>query len=371
MKYPTLYNIDENNNVRVWWMETEMEKYRTVSGIEGGAMVESEWTVAEPKNVGRANETTAIEQADLEVRSKYKKKKEQKYSEEREQASRSNILQPMLAHGWKDIKNKEQMVVSGVFSQPKLDGIRCLVSASGMMSRTGKPIVSCPHIRNQLDDFFSQFPNITLDGELYNHDLNDDFNTIASLITKKKADASHFEKTQSLVEYHVYDIIGLDATFTERSDFMKTIEWIGPLRMVQTTYINDMDTLDSMYGDYMSNGYEGQMIRSPNSRYQHKRSKDLLKRKEFQDEEFHLTGIQEGKGNWSGYAKVANCYDSKNDVHFSAGIRGTQDQMRQLLNEVNEGKKYTSVTIRYQNKTPDGIPRFPIATMFHEDTREY
>ena len=46
MKYPTLYHIDENDNIRVWWMEQEGDKYRTVSGIENGQLVTSEWKLA-------------------------------------------------------------------------------------------------------------------------------------------------------------------------------------------------------------------------------------------------------------------------------------------------------------------------------------
>ena len=57
------------------------------------------------------------------------------------------------------------------FTQPKLDGVRCLVSKDGMQSRNGKPIISAPHIRQALEPFFQAHPDAVLDGELYNHVL--------------------------------------------------------------------------------------------------------------------------------------------------------------------------------------------------------
>jgi len=371
MKFPTLFNIDENGNTRIWYMEVDRDKYRTVSGIEDGQLVESGWTVAEPKNVGRANETTGEQQAFAEVNSKYKKKKEQKYSEIKEQAARSNILQPMLAHSWKDIKDHEAFIAAGVYSQPKLDGIRCIVSKDGMMSRTGKLIVSCPHISGNLDWVFRQYPNLVFDGELYHHDLRDNFNEISSLITKKKPSSDHFSLTERHVQYHVYDIVDTDMTFAERIGFLHSLAIELPVKFVPTLEIASREHLDDIYGDYLADGYEGQMIRTGKSLYQHKRSKDLIKRKEFFDEEFKILDITEGKGNWAGYAKSITCYDPRLDVEFSAGVRGTQEYTRDMIACWKDKPGcYKTVTVRFPNKTPDNIPRFPVAVAVYTGERD-
>ena len=55
-----------------------------------------------------------------------------------------------------------------------------------MTSRNGKPIVSAPHISDSLKKFFTQYPSIVLDGELYNHKFKNDFNKIMSLVKKTK-----------------------------------------------------------------------------------------------------------------------------------------------------------------------------------------
>lgn len=352
-------------------MEVDGDRYRTVSGIEDGQLVASGWTVAEPKNVGRANETTGEQQAIAEVNSKYKKKKEQKYSEVKEQAARSNILQPMLAHSWKDIKDKEAFIAQDVWSQPKLDGIRCLVSKDGMMSRTGKPIVSCPHILQAFDRIPSQYKRFVFDGELYHHDLKDNFNEISSLITKKKPSEDHFEKTRSAVQFHVYDVIGTPEPFFIRHKLINDVGFDLPIVVVPTTFISDVGNLDDVYGGYLEDGYEGQMIRLSHSSYEHKRSKNLIKRKEFFDEEFQILDIVEGKGNWAGYAKSVTCYDPRLDVEFSSGIKGTQDWTAGLLQMwKDEPGCFKTVTVRFPNKTPDNIPRFPVAVGFYRGERD-
>ena len=62
-----------------------------------------------------------------------------------------------------------------VYMQPKLDGIRCLFTKDGAFSRTGKQFMNVKHIEEDLQDLFKVCPWIALDGELYNHNLKDDF----------------------------------------------------------------------------------------------------------------------------------------------------------------------------------------------------
>ena len=50
-RFDTLYHIDGNQNVRVWWMEQRGDEYRAVSGVENGQLVTSEWKKAKAKNV--------------------------------------------------------------------------------------------------------------------------------------------------------------------------------------------------------------------------------------------------------------------------------------------------------------------------------
>lgn len=362
-KYDTLYHVDENENIRVWWMEQDGDKYRTVSGIEGGQLVTSEWKVAKPKNVGRANATTAEDQAFAEINSQYTKKLDRKYSRTKETASKSNIIEPMLAatyKGWDFDK------WGPVYSQPKLDGMRCLATKDGLFSRQGKRIVSAPHIENALKPYFIMYPHHVLDGELYNHKFRDNFNELISIARQMKPSAEDIAKSMEFIQYHVYDII-FDDTFQNRWEFLlRHMSWLsGPVQMVQTEKCSSQEELDEHYASFLSDGYEGQMIRQ-NKPYEQKRSKYLLKRKEFVDEEFEVLDILEGQGNWSGYAKSVQCV-TKEGVVFNAGIKGTQEFTKALLTRSPRPK---TATVRYQNKTPDGSLRFPIAVAFYENERD-
>jgi DNA ligase-1 len=363
-KFEILYHLDENGNVRVWWMEQDGDKYRAVSGIRGGKLVTSEWKLAKAKNVGRANATTAEEQATSEIFSQYTKKRERKYHDSVEETSGgSKIIEPMLADKFKGWDTKW----SSVFTQPKLDGMRCIVTRDGMFSRQGKPIVSVPHIYEALKVLFEEKPDLILDGELYNHDLKDNFDELISLCRKTKPEPEDLVKSAEMVQYHIYDVVS-NEVFYERLQqayvYCARTE-SDCIHHVESKRIGNAVDLDEDYGKLLAEGYEGQMIRL-NTPYEQKRTKSLLKRKEFIDEEFEVIGILEGQGNWSGYAKSVMCRDNQGTV-FNAGIKGNQDFTKELLTRSHVPK---TVTVRYQNKTPDGSYRFPIAVMFYENERD-
>jgi DNA ligase 1 len=363
MKYDTLYHVDGNGNVRIWYMEQSGDKYRAISGVENGQLVTSEWKVAKPKNVGRANATTGEEQAASEIESQYTKKLDRKYSRTKATAGKSNIIEPMLADKFKEWDPKWK----NVYSQPKLDGMRCIATKDGLFSRQGKPIISVPHIEKYLQKFFTRFPDAILDGELYNHGLRDNFNELISIARQMKPTQDDLIKSAKSIQYHVYDTVR-DDTFSNRMTFLINNLPVGDekvITIVNTFGTDNSEDLDLHYSQFLEMGYEGQMIRL-DAPYEQKRSKTLLKRKEFIDDEFLVLEIIEGQGNWAGYAKSVRC-KTKDGVEFNAGIKGTQEFTKNLLNTFPR-PKYS--TIRYQNVTPDGSLRFPIAVAFWESERD-
>jgi DNA ligase-1 len=350
--HPTIYKLDSKGNIRVWYIEQEGPRYRTVAGIEGGKLVTSEWTTAVPKG-----QPTGEAQADFEIQAEYKHKLTREYFANRENAAggKTNFFKPMLAHPYAD----HAPVEFPVYCQPKLDGIRCITTRHGMFSREGKPILGAPHVLEALEPFFRTFPEAVLDGELYNHDLHDDFNEIVSCVKKQKPNADDLAKSRKLVQYHVYDLPSDFSSFGRRSEILyDNLPEHPALVLVSTHFINNQRELDLYYEHYLADNYEGQMVRA-NARYEQKRTKALLKRKEFRDEEFEVVEIQEGKGNWSGVAKSVLCR-MKDGRTFGAGIKGTRSEMKKLL-----GETYSKVTVKYFCLTPDGIPRFPIAIKWH------
>ena len=356
----TLFKRDTTGSIRTWRMEIEGSRFRTIAGLHGGAQVRSAWTQAVPKNIGRSNETSPEAQAEAEVSALYTKKMERGYTLDVDKVDEQKFRSPMLA------KVFTTLPTGLLFSQPKLDGIRCIIDSEGMWSRTGKPILGALHIYEALAPFFAQNPMVEFDGELYNHELHDDFNEIVSMVRRTETTA----KSREIVQYHVYDLIShANLPFDERN---LALEWLlrndfDPMvQMVPTDQVVDRDHLDSLYEEYMESGYEGQMVRL-NEPYEFKRSKHLLKRKEFQDAEFEIIRIEEGLGNWAGYAKKVIC-KLPDGREFGAGIAGTQAQTKTLLAQADDmvGKE---ATITFFNLTPDGIPRFGIAKTIHQEAR--
>ena len=128
---------------------------------------------SEGKNVGKVNETTAEEQAMKEAKAEWTKRTERGYFENIKNIDKGTIFKPMLANKWEDRKDK---VTYPLYSQPKLDGIRCIVKSDGMWTRTGKKIVSAPHIFQALKPYFEKNPDLIFDGELYADKYANDFN---------------------------------------------------------------------------------------------------------------------------------------------------------------------------------------------------
>lgn len=127
--------------------------------------------------------------------------------------------------------------------------------------------------------------------------------------------------------------------------------------IVDTALVNNQEELDTKYQEYLADGQEGQMIRTDDV-YENKRSKFLIKRKEFIDAEFKILDITEGKGNRSGMFGRARLVTSKG-VEFEANARGNEQFYIDLFNN-RESYIGEMATVRYQNMTPDGRPRFGV-----------
>jgi DNA ligase 1 len=366
-----LYKQDIMGRTRQWWMEYNEEAYRTHSGLIDGAIVVSGWKYPTEKNVGKANGTTVAEQVLAEVESRYTIQQYQgKYAPTIEESKQgAKFIECMLASKY-DVKKHQNFPY---WSQPKLDGIRCLTFEEGMQSRNGKPLLSAPHIREVLQDFFDEFPEYILDGELYNHSLKNEFEKIISLARKSKPTQDDLNESAELVEYHVYDVITPEPmTYTQRKEFLET-HILGRFKnvvVVPTVQLFGTEEVESKLGEYLEDGYEGQMLRVDADPYDQKRSKSLIKHKTFEDDEYIITDIIEGKGNWAGYAKAVEILLPDGTTQQS-GMRGTQAFAKELLENKQDylGGK-SQVTVRYQNKTGDGKLRFPVVVAFWKGGRD-
>ena len=209
---------------------------------------------------------------------------------------------PMLAY---PVSDKPINYDNDIFMQPKLDGVRCVIQYEGggipkAYSRTGKEWKNIDHILFNLSPWFALNPNVILDGELYNHDLKDDFEKIISLVRKQKPTDIDALESADIVQFHCYDIIDETKTFEERNTF---IEQVVPrnhcIKHVPTNLVFRDDDAKVYHRRNLDKGYEGSILRT-NDTYACKRSHNLRKFKDFSDAEATIIGYLDGKGKRTG-----------------------------------------------------------------------
>lgn len=349
MKLNKLFARAVNNKTLEYEIEIKDNKFRTISGYTDGVKVVSEWTVCKAKTY-----CTAEEQAIKEATAIHRKKKETGYFETISDIDNEIYFEPMLAQDYHKYKDKIKYPLA---SQPKLDGIRCVVKKDGMWSRNGKQIISAPHIYNILKPLFEINPDLIFDGELYADKFSNDFNAICSLVKKTKPSQEDLEKSKEQIQYHIYDLPSYNAAFFHRYKHLNKLitNYHPSIILVKTEQIDNINDLLAYYEDYIIAGYEGQILRL-DELYENKRSKSLLKHKSFIDEEYTILDIEEGIGNKTGMVG-SFVFQNKNGKQFNASPKFNWDECKQMWNEKEQliGK---SATVKYFNLTPDGVPRF-------------
>ena len=378
----TLFKLDSKGKVRVWYMQlgaTEDQSvwaHRAVAGLQDGEHAVNEWKVAKPKNVGKANETTSETQARQEIESLYTKKRDTGYSDTIEAVETHEYFKPMLAETY------GKKGLTGNISQPKFDGMRSVWKADGAWSRTGNPIHTVPHIKSALSRFFERYPEAVVDGELYSHEHHDKFEKLMSLLRKENASEEQMAEIKTYVKLYFYDGYLTEAdknkTFRKRYDALADAisDFFGedsvPLERVGYLVCETQAELDEAYGRCMEDSYEGQIVRTDDLPYEHKRSKSVLKRKEFETAEFVIEGVIEGEGNWSGCAKRLTIKNPNFDANqpesdtnkktFGSGMRGSQNHLKTVLEDHISGNRTPKwATLRFFGYSAYGVPRFPVA----------
>lgn len=350
---PTLYRQASSGKIMQWTIRSNGNTVTTVYGQHGGKLQSTTDIVKEGKNLGKANATTVESQAQAQAQQNWDGKIKEGYVESLSLAkSTKNTLgaiKPMCAH---DIQKKPKAVMFPARAQPKLDGLRCTAIVHNgdvkLYSRSQKEILTVPHIVEEIEKLYAG-KSIILDGELYSHEFKDDFNAITSLA---KRDDVHEESTK--IQYHLYDVAA-PGNHEERTSALLAGKF---LMLVETVVVQNMAELEAFQLKCIAQGYEGCMYRNPSGEYEYKRSNYLLKVKTFQDDEFKIVDVEEGGGKLMG-AVGAFILVTKDGTKFGAKPRGSLARSQEFWkNRKSMIGKWG--TVKFQNYTPDGVPRFPV-----------
>ena len=384
---PTLYaRAKDGTTVLEWDIEIEDNKYRTVTGQQGGGKVTCAWTVCQSKNVGKKHQTTPEQQAEAEATAKWKDKcKTGGYWEDIKDIDKGyRFIKPMLAYPLiseqtkkdktgkaytKIVDRTEHLRLPGLMVDRKYNGMRQVTSAIGPFTREGEPVRSAPHIWATVESLFTQFPNLVLDGELYNHDYRHTLNEMMKIV-RKTADheltTELLAKSEKIVRYYVYDAYGFttadgvaiteDTPCKKRRDaltkLLKGIQYVVPVPYFMA---NTMGEAHALFEQFIEDGYEGAILRNADAPYQHDRVNDLIKLKPFDDMEVLILAIIDpGSGNWGGTGKTATVKSADGKV-FDATFKGDHATVKKILIEKDKWEGQT-VTMTYCGFTGKGVP---------------
>lgn len=315
------------------------------------------------KNIGRSNETAPFEQAELEMASRISKQIDKGYRAEKPKAGAQvenslGLAPPMLATPLKKVK-AENIDFDNCFGQYKLDGHRALFKDGVFYSRKGKPI-ELPHITDHL-----QGVGLHLDGELYCHGIS--LRGIGSLVKKPRPESRQ-------LTYYVYDCIS-DEPYAQRLEKIRTaLAGIDEcqIEVLNTVQINSIEEAHQLQKQAVGDSYEGAILRHGTAGYQvDKRSRNLLKLKDYQDAEFEIVDVIAGTPKWveerQDYLQVAILVmKTEAGDTFEATAPGDMYQKDQAYKE----RHYLigqMMTVKYFEISEYGIPQQPVAMQLRED----
>lgn len=404
LSLPTLYNTTIGTTRSKQWSVSVLDNgddtftVHSEHGVTGGKQVSHDSVISEGKNKGKKNETNARQQAVLSAERDWAKKVKQGYGEpttqmvvcddntvpgevEGGEKCEPLFLKPMLALEFDINKLDKGKDKFPVFIQPKLDGVRCLIYKNGsgeivFQSRQNTIYEPFAHLVPELEHLMSQFEDrdgLVLDGELYTHGMP--FETITSMVRSSKGKRKNIDS----LNYHVYDCFYSGTSnlsknampYDERNQVLTRAfgsTMYSKLKLVETAVANSKLDIENYHTHYttLSDPYEGIMIRSTKGVYkQQGRSKDLQKYKKFMDEEFEVVGHHEGTGAHSGTA-IFECKSNVNSSKtFGVTMQGTLESKRRMMENITSyyGKM---LTVKYQEKSSEGIPRFPVGLQFRD-----
>ena len=422
-EFPILYGIEKNGKTKVWIAKIYLKGKHTLAMALASTQIHAFATIehgqqdgkkqltireyTEGKNIGKKNETTPLQQCIAETKRKWTDKHEkesykettphqgqgQEQEQKQDQVLGTQQIEPikkyfpMLAHTFEPITAtaKKNNIVFPCFTQPKLDGLRCIMYRDPItdvlhcQSRTGSYFDTMDHIKISLAPIFAKHPTTIFDGELYTTEIP--FEELAGLIKKKKLTTKDQERLHA-IQYHIYDIVDETKPFEERHAMIRKIfaqdaasRMASPhahadtpssrsnhmppfICLVPTTEAKTPADFRTQFGVFIESGYEGIMLRNKKGMYRcNYRSHDLQKYKEFLEDEFPIIGFTQGDGRDKGTI-IWICV-TKEGKEFSVRPRGSIEHRRKLF---ETGEKYVGkkLTIIYQELTEEGKPRFPV-----------
>ena len=259
-----------------------------------------------------------------------------------------------------------------VYIEPKLDGIRCLAIVKGgeakLFTRQGKLVTN-------FDDTVGKELLLMGDGCYDGEIMSNDFTELMRQVYRKdnkNIDDVYFAIFDYLTHEEWKDKKGKHSLKNRKKHLNRQIGAVHAkekLRYVkQVRFESELKPSDKVLKEthdrWVSQGYEGIMIKDTDSVYQFKRDWSVMKYKVFFDADCKIIALQEGTGKHSG--KLGSFLVDYKGTKVNVGS-GLTDAIREQIWKDPDYHVGRTIEVRYQEETPDGSLRFPTFVCFRND----
>jgi DNA ligase 1 len=238
-------------------------------------------------------------------------------------------------------KYRSSIAHTDFYMSEKFDGIRAYWDGTNFYTRSGRKI-------NAPAWFTENFPNISLDGELWiAHAM---FDKVSSIIRSQNATKADWQA----VKFMVFDLPSNQQLFNYRwLELKRVVKATNSkyIQLVEQYSIAEPAKLEQFYNRVVSKGGEGVMLQHRNSAYMPGRSQHLFKLKPFDDDEAVVLKYLSGKGKYVSMMGALQVQNKQGQI-FKIGS-GFTDQQRVAPPAIG-----SVITYRYRGRTSKGLPRF-------------
>lgn len=356
----TTYGKDKKGNILVWRVFTHGDSFTMEHGRKGGSLVQ-QVTKCVGKNVGRANETTPEQQAEVEANAKLTSKLKQGYFLTEEEAVEYKDLSPMNLGNYDSYKDK---ITYPCYVQEKLDGVHIIVYEDGTAKTRQGEVVALPkHIEEDLKTLIKVIKEegkewYGLDCELFAEKI-----PLQDIISAMRV---FNEETTPKLRLHIYDIPVEDKVYNDRLLLIKETDYlimtcnISNIDVIPSFYCYNEGYIDSFFKEVTSFGGEGVVVRGAQSLYKFgTRSTEVLKRKPRLDGEALVLSTEPDKNN-QGVLTCEAVNGKQQGKTFKLLMRKDSGIMNYRDYENSKGLVGKTIKYEYEALSKGSIPTKPV-----------
>lgn len=359
-------DFEENNNYK----NLKVYIYTEYGQIDGKITETTPTIIEVGKNLNKKNETSIITQSIIHMRNLYLKKIKSGYIlnlEDLNEESTDEKIFPMAIHEYSKYKKH---IKYPCYIQPKLDGIRIIAKYDKdtdnvtFLSRRLNQIFGFENIKEEVKKIFKIMPNIILDGEFYNHDMN--LQEISGIVRHQDID---LDKKKEL-NFYIFDFIDIEnkLTFEERINILYNLFLQNPnmqfITLTETHLIDNENESDKLFKEYINNKYEGIVYKNKDALYEYSSIKEtrtykMLKRKNHHDEEYKIVGFESGiRGKDVG--AIVFIMQTKDGKQFKSVPNMSLEERKEMYSLAKKNfdtlYKNKMATISFDDYSKDNIP---------------